>query len=163
MPIAVYHAGTEVIESPLCKYGRKNLDFGQGFYLTTIREQAKAWAARVADVRGKAGLINVYSLDRDKILAECRCKVFAAYDIEWLDFICRCRKGYDPSVDYDYVEGGVANDRVVDSINAFLLGFISKEETLRRLSYHEPTNQICLLSQTLTDRYLHYERSEHYE
>ena len=36
----VYHGGTEKIEHPICLFGRKNLDFGQGFYVTSLREQA---------------------------------------------------------------------------------------------------------------------------
>ena len=33
MKIVVYHGGTDVVEHPLCKVGRANLDFGQGFYV----------------------------------------------------------------------------------------------------------------------------------
>ena len=42
--IIVYHGGTEIIEQPICKFGRRNLDFGQGFYVTNIHEQASKWA-----------------------------------------------------------------------------------------------------------------------
>ena len=38
--VVVYHGGTEPIATPICKFGRPNLDFGQGFYATNIREQA---------------------------------------------------------------------------------------------------------------------------
>ena len=37
--IIVYHGATQKVEHPLCKVGRPNLDFGQGFYVTEIREQ----------------------------------------------------------------------------------------------------------------------------
>ena len=36
----VYHGSTLVVQYPLAGVGRDNLDFGKGFYLTTIREQA---------------------------------------------------------------------------------------------------------------------------
>ena len=42
--IIVYHGGTEFVDKPDCKRGRKNLDFGQGFYVTDIRDQAVKWA-----------------------------------------------------------------------------------------------------------------------
>ena len=42
--IIVYHGGTEIVEHPICKFGRRNLDFGQGFYITNIRKQAVDWA-----------------------------------------------------------------------------------------------------------------------
>lgn len=40
--IVVYHGATQVIEQPICRLGRANLDFGQGFYVTDMREQATA-------------------------------------------------------------------------------------------------------------------------
>lgn len=33
----LYHGSTVIVEYPICKLGRKNLDFGQGFYLTALR------------------------------------------------------------------------------------------------------------------------------
>lgn len=161
MSVIVYHASTEVVKSPICRYGREKLDFGRGFYLTDLKGQAVEWASRMQDRRHKPGLVNVYTLDKEAMLAEARCKVFTAYDQEWLHFICDCRKGYDPSEKYDYVEGGIADDRVVDSINLYLQGFLPESETLRRLAAHQPNNQICLLNQALIDKYLHYDHTEH--
>ena len=40
----VYHGGTQRIEHPLVHLGRAGLDFGQGFYVTDIRQQAEDWA-----------------------------------------------------------------------------------------------------------------------
>ena len=40
----VYHTGYQVIEKPDVHYGRKNADFGQGFYLTAQSEFAGKWA-----------------------------------------------------------------------------------------------------------------------
>lgn len=50
--IEIYHGGTEIIKQPLCHVGRDNLDFGRGFYLTDIKEQAMLWANRMANLRG---------------------------------------------------------------------------------------------------------------
>ena len=46
--ITVYHGGTEPIEHPLVSAGRPGLDFGQGFYVTAMRDQAELWADRMA-------------------------------------------------------------------------------------------------------------------
>ena len=46
--ITVYHGSTEKVENPICRFGRKHLDFGQGFYVTNLREQAVAWANNTA-------------------------------------------------------------------------------------------------------------------
>lgn len=42
--IEVYHAGTERVDAPDCNRGRVNLDFGQGFYITDIYDQAYKFA-----------------------------------------------------------------------------------------------------------------------
>lgn len=41
------------IPEPLAKIGRKNLDFGPGFYLTQIESQAKDWATIIASRKGR--------------------------------------------------------------------------------------------------------------
>ncbi len=68
MKITVYHGGTEVVINPICGFGRKNLDFGQGFYVTNIKEQASKWAIAISTKRQAKALINIYQLDRDTIL-----------------------------------------------------------------------------------------------
>ena len=39
MKITVYHGATEIIEAPLNHVGRPRLDFGQGFYVTDLKNQ----------------------------------------------------------------------------------------------------------------------------
>lgn len=146
----------DVIVRPLCHVGRDRLDFGRGFYVTEFEDQAERWAVFNARRMGRTPLVNVYELDKERILAEARCLVFEAYDRVWLDFIAQSRQGANPSADYDYVEGGVANDRVIDTVNLFIGGLLDAASALQRLTYHRPNNQICLLNQELTDKYLHY-------
>ena len=42
--LRLYHAGFQVIPSPDVRYGRKNADFGQGFYLTADKAFAQKCA-----------------------------------------------------------------------------------------------------------------------
>lgn len=158
--IVVYHGSTEQIENPICKLGRKNLDFGQGFYITSLREQAITWANNMARNRNMPAKLNRYKLDRDTILKEAKCKIFKAYDKEWLEFIVGNRTRLNPAKDYDYVEGGVANDRVIDTINLYIAGLIDFSSALRELSKHQPNNQICILNQNLINKYLIYDGTE---
>ena len=60
----VYHGATQLVEHPVSDFGRPNLDFGQGFYLTDLRDQAEEWARRQADSRAESPVLNVYSFDR---------------------------------------------------------------------------------------------------
>lgn len=154
----VYHGGTTIITNPLCAVGRDHLDFGKGFYLTDIREQAVGWATRIANM-GLPQWLNIYQLD-EKILNNYCLKMFSAYDAEWLRFIAQSRMGQKPWEGYDFIEGGVADDRVVDTIEYYLNGDITEEMALRRLALHRPNNQICILNQTLIDNCLHYIKSE---
>lgn len=156
----VYHGGTEIVEHPICKFGRRNLDFGKGFYITSIRKQAVDWASQVADRRKLSPIINRYRLIREAILAEAHCKVFEAYDKDWLEFIVASRRGLHVADNYDYIEGGIANDRVVDTINLYMAGLMDEDTALRRLSEHQPNNQMCLLSQEITDNYLFFDGTE---
>ena len=154
--LVVFHGGTDVIEKPLCKVGRKNLDFGQGFYVTNMRSQAVSWAQNIALKRGENPVLNVYNLDKEEVLQKFRCKIFTAYDAEWLDFIVANRTGHNVAKDFDYVEGGVANDRIIDTIHLYIAGLMDYDKALKRLSEHQPNNQICILNQTIIDNYLTY-------
>ena len=51
---------------------------------------------------------------------------------EWLDFILNCRSGKD-STDYDLVVGGVANDKLFNTVELFFDGLIDKTEAINHL------------------------------
>ena len=40
----IYHGSYTEVRKPDIKYSRINLDFGRGFYVTPIEEQAKNWS-----------------------------------------------------------------------------------------------------------------------
>lgn len=158
--IFVYHGGTEQIENPICKFGRKSLDFGQGFYVTDILEQAITWGENIALARNKAVVVNRYKLNREEILNNYRCKIFQSYDKEWLEFIVGNRTGQNTAVEFDYVEGGVANDRVIDTINLYISGLMDLNTALGELSKHQPNNQICILNQEIINKHLVFDGTE---
>ena len=118
--LTVYHGATEVVEVPICSVGRKRLDFGQGFYVTDIREQAVRWAQTLAQRRGLPPILNMYRLERRQLLSVGKSLVFSAYDGDWLDFIVSNRRGENLAEGYDYIEGGIANDRVIDTVNLYI-------------------------------------------
>lgn len=158
--VIVYHGGTEIVEHPDCRCGRRYLDFGQGFYVTDIRKQAEDWAMLMAARRKETPVLNRYRLNRDAIMAEAHCKLFKAYDEDWLEFIVASRRGQPVAEAFDYIEGGVANDRVVDTVNLYMTGLMDKPTALSRLSEHQPNNQMCLLNQEITDKYLIFDGTE---
>ena len=156
----VYHGASQEVSSPLVHVGRENLDFGKGFYVTDIRNQAKIWAeVKSRYLMDAKGYINEYLFDFDNAIKDFRYKKFEKYDREWLHFIVDSRDGLKVWKGFDIIEGGVANDRVIDTLEAFKVGQISEEKALIELSKHQPNNQICILKQEVVDKYLIFRKS----
>lgn len=154
----LYHGSNVVVEHPLVNIGRHDLDFGPGFYLTPLLERATKWAMRVKTIRrAEQAIVNSYRFMQPK---DCSIKLFEAYDKEWLDFIVDSRAGKQPWKGFDIVEGGVADDRVIDAVEAYINGYADIEHTLSKLMYHKPSYQICILSQGVVDKYLQFKSYE---
>jgi len=152
----LYHGGTEAVMHPDCKMGRPDLDFGQGFYVTLLQEQAEGFARRKARDRKGKPVISIYEFDYDAAIKDCAYLNFEFYDEAWLDFVVDSRSGLKPWTNYDVVEGGVANDRVIDTVELYTIGILDKASALGRLSEHQPNHQICILSQAILDKYLKF-------
>lgn len=160
--IQVYHGTTQEIKLPDAQKGRDNLDFGKAFYVTRLKEQAAHWAQVVwSRYEENTPVINKYTFDLEKVGEEgYKILKFEEYSQEWLEFIVNSRLGKKPWLDYDVIEGGVANDRIIDTIEGYMAGDFSVEVATGRLKYHKPNNQIAILNQEIIDRYLHFVSSE---
>lgn len=136
----VYHTSNIRVENPDTMHSRRELDFGPGFYFTTIRQQAEKYAFRFTR-RNEQAWLNIYDF------SECwngwRVRLFDCYDEEWLDFVIACRNG-EVAGDYDLIVGGVADDKVFDTVDLYTDKLISKDEALRRLAYVKPNIQYCI-------------------
>ena len=155
----LYHGSYTEISAPLAKIGRRNLDFGQGFYLTSLKQQAENWATIVSSRRGRnvVGKVSVFRFNESQAVTDgIRFKRFEVYDIEWLNYVVDCRRGKDISSEYDIVEGGVANDNVIDTVEDFEKGIITAEQALGQLRYKNVNHQICILNQQVIDLYLEF-------
>ncbi len=146
----LYHSSTLSIEKPDTLHSRDYLDFGKGFYLTSIQEQAIKYAQRFIR-RQRDAWLNTYELVFDP--SQWKILKFDAYDKDWLDFVSKCRAGKDDT-DYDIVIGGIANDRVIQTLDRYFVGELSEEDTLGLLKYEKPNNQYCIRSQRLLDQCL---------
>ncbi|KSV59035.1 DUF3990 domain-containing protein [Acetivibrio ethanolgignens] len=153
----LYHGSYLEIQTPDLVHSRANLDFGHGFYTTPIYNQAVKWCEKFKR-RGKSGIVSRYNLDENALL-ELKVLKFDSYSEEWLDFILKCRTGND-AADYDIVIGGVANDKVFNTVELYFDNLIDKREAIRRLRYEKPNLQICFRTQKALSKYLHYEGSE---
>lgn len=152
----LYHGSTAIVENPLVSYGRDNLDFGKGFYTTRMKAQAEKWVQRFIFLN-KKGYVSVYTFEDADIHEKCRYKIFPEYNEEWLDFILACRSGSNIYKNYDIIEGGIANDKVFNTVELYFSNLIDKETALTRLKYEKPNNQICFVNQSVLNQLLHFE------
>lgn len=146
----VYHTSNLIVDKPDVLHSREHLDFGEGFYLTFIEQQARNYGQRFIR-RGEEAIMNVYELSDD--ISQASHKVFTAYDGEWLDYITACRKGL-PHEQYDVIEGGIADDQVFDTVDLYLQGLYTREQALGQLRWKKPNHQLCITSQKVLDTYL---------
>ena len=148
----VYHTSTISIPTPDTLHSRNHLDFGRGFYLTVLESQARNYGQRFIR-RGDPAIMNIYEFDiKDSLYSH---KFFPHYDGDWLDYITACRKGLGHE-QYDIIEGGIADDQVFDTVDLYLTGVYSREQALDQLRWKTPNHQLCITSQEILDKYLHF-------
>jgi hypothetical protein len=155
----LYHGSYVVVREPLVNVGRRSLDFGPGFYLTKLKDQAEKWAHRVRTIRNAdSAYVSAYEFDIDTWLKNNtpRHLVLHAYDEQWLDFVVASRKGQQPWKGYDVIEGGVANDQVIDTVEDYFSGRITIEQALGFLRFAKPTHQMCVNSQDIIEEYFKF-------
>lgn len=122
----VYHTGFAVIEKPDLSIGRKNADFGQGFYLSDSREFSRRWARERAEL---TTYLNAYELD----LSGLAVKRFIRNE-EWFDYIESNRIGRaDQLTEYDVIIGPIAVDTIYDTWGIITSGLLSREQSLKLL------------------------------
>ena len=155
--ITLYHGSYAAVSQPQASRGRRNLAFGQGFYLTSLRTQTERWAQLVTERKTRNGIprLNVYQFD-EAIARDYRWLHFDEYNLAWLDYVVACRRGEDVWQQYDIVEGGVANDNVIDTVEDYSQGIITAEQALGQLRYKPLNHQLCIICQTVIDRCLRF-------
>jgi len=149
----LYHGSYKAIEKPDLSFSRLRTDFGKGFYLTPLKEQAALWSQRFLREHGKA-VISYYEFSEDKIPSEIKIMEFNSYCLEWLNFIGSCRLGQTVDTNWDLIIGGVANDKVFDTLQLYFDSLIGAEEAIGRLRFNKPNFQYCFKTQPLIDNYL---------
>ena len=158
----LYHGSYIPIEKPDLSLSRLKTDFGRGFYLTPLKAQAMSWSERFRNSPG-SGVVSMYdflSKPREKLPSDIRTLEFDTHNLDWLNFIAACRLGMPIDAEWDLVIGGVANDKVFDTLQLYFDELIGADEAIGRLRYNKPNYQYCFKSQSLIDEHLHYAGSE---
>lgn len=87
------------------------------------------------------------------------CQDINSYDKDWLDFIAQCRDGIEVG-DYDLIIGGVANDKVITTLDRYFSGEISQTDALGLLRFEKPNIQYCIRSEKLIQECLTFIESK---
>lgn len=150
-----YHGSSIAVPKPDTLHSEKRLDFGMGFYVTGVREQAIRWAKRKASFSGKAvGTVSIYTLTETKKL---RMLDLTENPDEWIDFVCSCRDGSDIYEQFDVIKGKVADDKVFRVVDMYKRGIWDKERALREIRVYPAYDQIAFVHQKAIDAMLQYQ------
>ena len=144
----VYHGSNVVVSEPRLVAQNRNLDFGFGFYTTTNKAQAIAFADKVFRRRREGDrVISIYEFDAQAAFAECSFLRFESPDEAWLDFVSENRAGIYKGKLYDLVYGPVANDDVYATFTLYTSGALTKEQTIETLKIKNLYDQLVLSSE----------------
>lgn len=141
----LYHGSNMEVREPKLIEQNRFLDFGNGFYTTTNKNQADNFAKKVAARRGSKAVINIYELD-ENMLDNFNVKRFASPNEDWLDFVSSHRNGTYDGDDYDIIIGAVANDDVYRTLQVYASGLLTKEQALEALKIKKLFNQYVFAS-----------------
>ena len=141
----LYHGSNIAIERIDFARCKPYKDFGQGFYLTEIEEQAVQMARRTAAIYGGEPVVTAFEFDEaaasaDGILAV---KRFSEPNEEWALFVManRSREGEHPIHNYDIVIGPVADDTIATLFRNFDDGIIDLPMLVAGLRYKKISSQ----------------------
>lgn len=143
----LYHGSNLIVEFPKLIEQNRLLDFGNGFYTTTNKEQAESFAKKVAARRGNFPIVNEYEFDESKS-GTLSIKKFPFPNGEWLDFVSSHRNGCYDGRHYDLIIGAVANDDVYRTLQVYLAGLLSKEQALDALKIKKLFDQYVFASES---------------
>lgn len=132
----LYHTGFQEIKTPDVHHGRKNADFGQGFYLTSDADFSRRWAK---ERTGMQTVVNTYELDMGGLSVH-----EFSRSREWFEYIFANRSGKPDPLDADVIIGPIANDTIYDTFGIITSGFLKEDDALHLLLIGPEYRQIAL-------------------
>lgn len=158
----VYHGSIQAVEVPDVLHSFRNLDFGRGFYVTTMRDQALKWARRKADILDEdIAFLNAYEMG--EVPQSLSWKDFADDLEEWIDFVCACRDGDTRYEEFDLISGKVADDRVYRVVDMYHSGVWDKARAIKEIRAYPDYDQIAFITQRAIDQLLVFDSAEEVE
>lgn len=144
----LYHGSTIAVRAPNITRGRRNTDFGKGFYTTTDYDQTACWARIKHDCLEVAkAIVSVCEFD-ERLLSSPEFNVMHYHGAteEWLRFVVNNRRNISQH-DYDLVMGPVANDSLYATITMYEKGDLSAVAAIVQLRTHTLFDQLSFHTQ----------------
>ncbi len=118
-------------------------DFGRGFYLTDIIEQANALAHKKSIIYGGSPIIQKYEFNQEVLTTgELNVLRFERPTIEWAEFIYKNRNRRTHFChEYDIVIGPIADDGVAYLLDRYEEGTLTLDELAKELEYKRLNSQ----------------------
>lgn len=148
----LYHGSNTDIKSISLAMCRPYKDFGKGFYLTELKEQAAKMAARVSKIYGGKPIINIYEIS-DEFIENTTLNIRRFADApseEWARFVMNNRNrsftnhaSAECNLDnkYDIVVGPVADDDMAMLFRQYQSDLITFENLISGMTFRKTTNQ----------------------
>lgn len=150
----LYHGSNTAIETIDFNKCKPYKDFGRGFYLTEIEEQATLMARRTASIYGGEAVVTVFEFNKTAALGDSRLSIkrFDEPNEEWALFVMnnRSRTHEHPYHEYDIVIGPVADDTIATLFRNFDDGIIDLPTLVNGLKYKKISSQYFFHSQKAT-------------
>lgn len=148
----LYHGSNTNIKSISLAMCRPYKDFGRGFYLTELNEQAIKMAKRVAKIYGGEPIVNTYEIKDDFLNdTELNIRKFDDQPAEdWARFVMNnrsriftdySRKECNLDNKYDIVVGPVANDDMAMLFRQYQNEIITFDNLISGMTFRKTTNQ----------------------
>ena len=140
--LTLYHGTNCDFSSVDLSKAKDKRDFGKGFYLTTLQNQAKDWAETLFARFGGDGIF-VYEFEFE-IKKDLNIKQFNGISEDWLNFIRDNRIDGGIQHNFDIVRGAVANDRTNRTLALFVEGIYSTKEAMKKLRSNKLNDQLSI-------------------
>lgn len=140
----LYHGSNIEIKSINLLKCNPYKDFGRGFYLTEIEEQAIQMAKRTASIYGGDAIVTQFEFDETALRnTTLLVKYFKEPNEEWALFVManRSRQRQHPIHEYDIVIGPVADDTIATLFRNFDDGIIDLPMLVNSLKYKKISSQ----------------------
>ncbi len=140
----LYHGSNIQIKSIDLSKCKPYKDFGQGFYLTEIEQQAFQMARRTASIYGGDAVVTRFEFDENALSdTSLSIKRFEEPNEEWALFVMdnRSRERQHPIHEYDIVIGPVADDTIATLFRNFDDGIIDLPMLVNGLKYKKISPQ----------------------